>query len=366
MIIMTELNPMIYAQIMELIKKGKYPSIESFVDIATKNQIMLEKQREINDDIIYDNHVSPNNLLAFNGLEPTAVQPISTEDKRDSSITILAFNGHELTTVQPIFPDETRSKLPIWGLINRFTPSKIVLRMLVQKLNNSNSEFIDFKYFANECVSKAVEIRNKIQRAEQKFSIIRGESFKIGLPKKDLKSQQRFINLYIGHLKSDNTIDGILGDLGFAAIKRTYSNSNVSSLVIGITEYGLKFSKIYSPLIDDKIIKQKSISSPLSSEEISFLIDHIKKIKPGEYDFLSYIYHLIKNGNNTPSALSETIPQFFDKYNISSSAIMNSFQIGAIGRLLEMQFIKIQKNGIYSIYKINKDVNRLEDISFVN
>jgi hypothetical protein len=40
----------------------------------------------------------------------------------------------------------------------------------------------------------------------------------------------------------------------------------------------------------------------------------------------------------------------------------NSYQVGAIGRLNEMKFIKIKKNGIYSEYLINNELPSIEKI----
>jgi hypothetical protein len=108
----------------------------------------------------------------------------------------------------------------------------------------------------------------------------RGQSLKIGFPKKDPKSQQRFVDFFIGKLRNENYLSGPIGDLELAAIRKS-QQGNQNNLIIGITEAGLKWANMDSPFIDDFISSQKPIQSPLSDEEIHFLLSRIKETKPG-------------------------------------------------------------------------------------
>lgn len=334
---MTEIIPQVYEIIMNLVKKGKYPTMESFVDIAIRNQITLEKSpvQERNRDV------------------PEVKSSPSTHDQ------LIRNKEQNLLTAPAISVEPKRRSIPIWGLINRFVPSKVVLRMLVNALVQSKAQWVEFKQFSDDAVSIASQIRNHTEKFEKRSDVIRGQSLKIGFPKKDPKSQQRFVDLFIGKLRNQNYLSGLLGDLELAVIKKS-QQGNQNNTVIGITEGGLKWANMESPFIDDFISGLKPIQSPLSFEEIDFLLSRIKETKPGDYYFLEYIYKLVKEGVNTPDKLSDHTSLYFDSLKLNP-AMFSTFQTGGIARLVEMRIIQLDKIGIRTRYLVMSSANSLEE-----
>ncbi|MDN5867802.1 MAG: hypothetical protein L0H55_10445 [Candidatus Nitrosocosmicus sp.] len=264
-------------------------------------------------------------------------------------------------TSEAISIDEKRKKDPIGGLINRLLPSKIVLRMLALQLANKNSQWIDYKEFCEFVVTKSIQLRLQIERQERKLDVTRGESLKVGLPLKDTKSQQRFINFYIGKVKSDGSFDGILGDLELGVIKKHY-HDGIYSTIIGITKDGLGLAKLHSPVLDDVLRNGKRLSTPLSNEETLFLLQQIKRVRPGEFEFLNLVFKLIENGSDNPTALNRNIQDYFISNNFSTASL-KSILVGCIGRLVEMKIIKIRKNGVYTNYQPNINANLLAKVT---
>ena len=338
MLVMTEIIPQVYEIIMDLVKRGKYATMESFVDIAIRNQITLEKSaiQERNRDV--------------------------HEVKSTASIYVQLRKNiqQNLLTTPAISIDDKRRSTPIWGLINRFVPSKVVLRILVNALVQFKTQWIDFKQFSDDAVSIASQIRNHTEKFERRSDVVRGQSLKIGFPKKDPKSQQRFVDLFIGKLRNENYLSGLLGDLELAVIKKS-QQGNQNNTLIGITEGGLKWANMDSPFVDDFILSLKPIQSPLSYEETGFLLSRIKETKPGDYEFLKYIYRLVREGENTPDKLSDHISLYFDSLKLNP-AMFSTFQTGGIARLVEMRIIQLDKSGIHTRYKLKSSASTLEEL----
>lgn len=326
---MIEINPDTYSQIMELINKNKYPSVESFVDISLRNQLIMEKSSTIEREV--------------------------RKTHSNVSVPLLSIIDEEYNYFVQNRPSLNKDEA-ITGLINRVAPAKIVLRVLSNLLNNSKTSFIDLNYFKDQVISKLIDIRVQIDKYEKKNRVNRGYSLSSGLPKKDPKSQKRFSDFYIGRLRTDNNIDGILGDLGLINIIRDVNDFN---LTIGITKDGFKWANMKSPLIDDLINNNVAIKHPLSKEEILFYLAHLKHTKPGEYSFLDFLMKSIKGSYNTPPKLNERLSEFYkDRY---SDAERNTLRAGGITRLIEMRAIKIMKEGLNSIYRTSNNCESLEN-----
>jgi len=338
MLVRTEIIPQVYDVIMDLVKRGKYATMESFVDIAIRNQITLERStvQERNREV----HEGKPSLSTYDQLRKNKEQ--------------------NLLTVPAISLDSKRRSTPIWGLINRYEPSKVVLRLLVNTLVQSKTQWTEFKQFTDDAVSIGSQIRNQIEKFERRSDVIRGQSLKIGFPKKDPKSQQRFVDLFIGKLRNESYLSGLLGDLQLAVIKKSQQGSQ-NNTVIGITEAGLEWANMDSPFIDEFISGPKAIQSPLSNEEIDFLLSRIREIKPGDYEFLSYVFKLVKEGVNTPDKLSEHVALYLESLKLNS-AMFSTFQTGGVARLVEMRIIQLDKSGTHTRYSITSSGKTLEEL----
>ena len=341
MLLMTEIAPQIYELIMDLVNKGKYTSVESFVDVSIRNQITIEKSssQEI-------------------GRKVTEIPP---EKSSHSALHQLRRNMEQnLLTVPSISVDQKRRTEPMWGLINRLVPAKVVLRMLVNALAQSKTQWLDFRQFSDEVVTISYQIRNQTEKFERRSDVVRGQSLKIGFPMKDRKSQQRFVDLFIGKLRGENQLGGLLGDLELIALRRSQQGS-MNNTIIGITESGLQWANMDSPFIDDFISSQKPIQRPLSYEETHFLLSRIKETKPGDYEFLKYIYKLVREGVNTPDKLTDHTAMYLESLKLNP-ALFNTFQTGGIARLVEMRIIQLDKNGIHTRYAVTSTASSLEEL----
>lgn len=332
-----KITPDMYKSAMELVNLGKYSSLEHFSELAFRNQLILENDTQQNSIHILDNTKLTTHNESFTGYQPRTIRPIPLSKER-------------------------RGK-PMWGLINRFAPGKLVLRMLASGLESSTTEWIDYKEFAADVVERAISMRNQIEKHYKNSQIVRGEGLQIGFPQKDENSRQRFADIYVGRLISDGRVDGFLGSLELGVIRK----ASDGSLQIGITEAGLKFANMKSPLLDEFFTVEHPIA--FFKNEIHFLMNHVKKVRPGEYQFLDYLFTSVKNGMNTPQEIGNQVTDYVKKNKWANShgghiseAELNTMKVGGMARLVEMRLIRIEKDGIHTKYQASSELDSLEGL----
>jgi hypothetical protein len=329
-----------------LIGKGAYDSVENFVEVAILNQIQLEKEGI--------SEVAGNRAPATQ--EMAESEPRSKRGHKLPTQTLKLFSLPEDTSLpvlhsQPI--TERAKNSPLWGQINRLGPAKFVLRLLGKQIILSGSDRIDLKRFSAEVAEAATLIRAYIEK-QDKTQRIRGEGLHVAFPKKDPRSQQRFINFYVGKFSGGKSTDGVLTGLSLARIDQAEDGS----ITIGLTEAGRQFACMHSPLIDDFVLEETQVESPFSPQEVEFMLTHIKSFRPGDYEFLISVLNSVQEGDNTPTSLHPRVSKFLKGMNFVgtvSEKVVNTMQIGAIGRLVEMRLLDIKKDAQKSTYKVTDE-----------
>ena len=315
-------------------KEARYPSIESFLEIAVRNQLLLETEGKIESTKNKD------------------LKEITDSDRPQLSIPE---KTPQILGVSPL--NEAARTMPIWGQVNRLAPTKFVLRLLLNYLADSDERSIDLKRFSAETAERATEFKLFVKKKD-KTRRIRGTELYVAFPKKDPSSQQRFLNYYLGKSPFKKWTDSVLTGLSLAKIEET----DEGAIFIGLTESGLKFGMLHSPLIDDFFSDGKEISSSFSEEETDFLIEHIKSTRPGEYDFLMFTLASVKKGADTPTKLKDRIYEFLKNRDLGfqfSQKVANTMQIGATGRLVELGLLKIEKSAQKSKYLVQEKGEKL-------
>ena len=343
-----KLDPESYRKIKELVEKGAYESIENFLEIAVLNQIQLESRG-------VPNIIEGKRQVILEEFSP---EPKSRQPKQQIALQINPqFLGIPKSTTVPILPSvpltEEIKHSPLWGQINRLVPAKFVLRLLINQITLSGSEKTDLKSFSAYVAENATLARTYIEKRD-KAHRIRGEELYVALPKKNPKSQQRFINFYVGKLPSGRWTDGVLTGLSLARIDQVEDGT----IMMGLTEAGREFACLLSPLIDDLLIDGKQIENPFSVEEVEFLLNHLKSSRPGEFEYLISVLKFVREGATTPLGLHQKISRFLQDRYIGgkvSEKVVNTMQVGAIGRLVEMRLLGIKKDGQKSKYLITSD-----------
>jgi hypothetical protein len=243
---------------------------------------------------------------------------------------------------------------PLWGQINRFAPAKVSLRILANILAKNKLEWVDLKVVTASIGEQAPLIKETLLNRDKTDSRKRGEGFSAAFPVEQRPSLQRFANQYVGYLaKESGEPQGLLADLSLVNIRK----SPEGMVEIGLTEPGLQFSKLASPLIDVVLLQGKQTSSALSPEEAKFLFAHLEKYRPGELEFLKYVARRVGEGSTTPTALLTAVDDYF-KQNprgmTITDAVLGTMRTGAVSKLVELGIITITKDGAKSIYQLTQ------------
>ena len=328
-IILVKIEKQTYRNIDALVHEGKYTSTENFVDLAIRNQLLLEEEGRLG-------------IVEDRDLKATA-----SADRFQLSVPA---KKTQVVTTSPL--NNSIREMPIWGQVNRLAPAKLVLRVLLNSLARSDEKFIDLKRFGAEAVEKAIAFR-LFAKKKDKTNRVRGTELYVAFPKRDLSSQQRFLTYYVGKAPLQRWTDSVLMGLSLASIEKDEEGTHM----IGLTELGLQFALLHSPLVDDFFLEGREIASPFSNDEVEFLVENIRSTRLGEFDFLKFTLISIKNGADTPVTLQGRVNEFLKNKDFGfkiSDKVTNTMQVGAIGRLLELGLLKIEKDAQRSKYVVSE------------
>ena len=314
-----------------LVRTGCCESMEQFVEVAIRNQIVYEAQ------------------AAETGSAPSQSEYSQGIQKKQSSLDVIRATSKRRDAVKldtrPIWrhieipitplPDVKPATRPLWGQFYRFLPLKLVARLLAQA---QSKQPIQMKVFCHEVVAEAMNLADQLRLVNATET---GIPFATGFPnnKHDArKSADRFVSQYVGRVRSDGRLDGFLSALGFASLKQVNKDR-----YIGLTAAGTKFASLPNTVLDDGVVPPL-----LSDQEVSFLIRYIAQQMPGERDQLQEIIKLISEDTNTPRQLDSTLGNFYKiRYSDGewTDAKVSVTHAGAMSRLAEMQLIRLTRDG---------------------
>lgn len=331
-----------YLQAIErLVGSGRYESLEQFVEVAIRNQIVYETQ-------MAGSRASVSQQAQRRAID-TEILNLDrgwgrTKEIDHSKLAVRPSWAFADFVITP-FPNVKPTTRPLWGQFYRFLPVKLAVRLLARAQSEQPPEI---KEFFDKAVAEALDLADQLRLIGDAKRSSNGLSLAAGLPSGERdwrKSSERFFSQYVGRVRSDGTLDGFLAALGFATL-----HQKDKKLLIGLTNSGIEFSSLPNPILDDGDIIQ-----PLSNEEVSFLIAHIAHQMPGESDQVREIVQSISQGIDTPKELDSHLNTYYrtrypdEKWTEAKVSVMRA---GAISRLAEMGVINVAKKGARVKYKL--------------
>jgi hypothetical protein len=225
-------------------------------------------------------------------------------------------------------------------LYNRIFPAKVAIRVMYNLAALRATASIDLKELQSEASRSARQLGNELSYLDAKARKQHGEKMATGLPlgSRD-KSTLRYEEMFVGSLGKGDTPQGLLAELGFAALNRQKGKA-----MIGSTELGARFAKFSNPILDMEHDHRGSI---FSDDEVEFLMSNITDRLPEEWSRCTAVLHAIEHGKNTPKAIETAL--------ISSkreSDVAPTERAGVLSRLTEVGLIKRRREGLYVSYSI--------------
>ncbi len=319
--IVVEISPELGYKVTELIKQGKFTDFDQFVGTAFSNQVLAETGETgwsltppiMRSDIDRTSVGSLGNLPQIPHLLAVPIETIQTRPP--------------MTNTQVVGSTD-----PLWGQFYRYLPLKVGIRVLT---NASTQGPIPVEEFYELAAETAEMFRLRLAEIDRRTGKGVGEKLATSFPNGGRRSRLRYISQFlIGVRPTDHRVSGFMSRLGFASVAENGEGSLVSP-----TSWGLEFSRIGNPIIDDD-----SPASPLSQEETKFLLQHTSKNVRPEYDHMVSILKALPGEGMTGEELNGELRGFYLSFQKNSRrwspGMTNTMRSGATSRMVELGLIR--------------------------
>ncbi len=319
-------------KIKRYVAKNKSFSLSDFISVAIHNQLMLEKE---GDEVVF---LEKSFLESNINLKKRSIE-------KEADITV----------------DEIKleKQFPFWGTQNRYFCLKQITRDLGELITKEKTNWVSYEYAVNYISTNATKLRKQLEKLDKKLKRPRGNKLSAGFPTGEFKSINRYEKQFIGGIDGRGNPYGMALLMGFLTIKK-----DANRLYLGITNRGLNFSLLNSPVFDVENTSLFSNTPPLSDEEIEYILNTLRERIPAEIDFMIVTLSYIQEGKKTPEMgknitlrfLNEKYPEIAatKKGGGFSTSEAETMRAGVISRLNELNMISIEKQGLKSRYRLTE------------
>src|SRR6266702_689695 len=335
-----DISPELAEEMNRQIKSGKYRTPQDFMLAAIQNQAYLET-------------IDGNSTVTVSSGERSEAPPSHFSPIVSKALGARLLLPVDAARVKTVPVGTTDRSTYLWGQYNRLFPVKIVVRVATNLANEHGSDYMPLAELYEKSSDIARELGRYIQRKDKLMGRKRGAIISAGLPvgRRVDKSVARFKNQFVGYLGKD-WLEGAAPTLKFIDITR--NDKNIA--LVGITDFGLKFSTLSNPLID-----RDDYAAPFSDQEVDFLLDHIATELTGEAKMIQLIFSSVKGGNATPDDLSGTMKSYNQKWTANEIV---SMRVGVVSRMSEMGLLSRRKDGVRVTYELtNRGENYLSRLT---
>ncbi len=333
-----------------LLSKNKISSISNFVSMSIQNQIALES--------------GVSNIPTLESLiqSPVESTKVTLKEKKKEQGT------PELPKDMIVNAMKIHDDFPFWGTQNKYLCLKQITLGVVKLASEEGKPWLRYDIVMNRLLQQAVETRKHFEAIDKLLHRPRGERFSTGFPKNDIKSMTRYEKQFIGGIDGNDKLYGMAAAIGFLAIRKEKSSNRVE---FGITENGLNFSVLGSPVFHKDPTNLTPSTPTLSDNEVQFIITMLKKVKKSEINLMEFTLKYIASGKKLPEDGSNPTKEYLDrtypdiaigkKDGSFSLSEADTIRAGVISRLNELGLIKIIKKGIKSEYQITETGKKFLD-----
>ena len=335
-VIAVKLSASTFAEVMAFVERGDYSSPEQFLEIATYNQIALERGTKPEDVRVQGNGrghpardevetESEQGKKVEESCAPTTDEhpPDGPEEGGRPASQVRASSAARMTSgtsvrrgkrvpqaeieetqrhlalagcqaVGPAPARATRRPLDerVWGQVNRLFPLKLACRWLAVA-NAKKRKWETYEAIHDGLALDASTLGSVLERFDQASNRMRDDLLATGLPRRgNIASQDRFISQYVARKARDL-------DLTPGAICQ-YALATFDGDRLALTDRGLELARLENPLLD---VPLGSATSPLSNDERRFFLKQVQDYVPNEQKGFELILGAINGGAETPANL---------------------------------------------------------------
>lgn len=336
--IIADISPETFERLQKLVREGRYATVAQAVAVALENQLLLEESQEP-----VPGAATAASVPARGDALPPAATPAAS---RPWQAGLRSPIGEIATT--PVSPSASAfSPYWLWG-VNRIAPIKFGVRVLAKALERGRP--VSLKSYIEEAGQLASEFGRWLAGIDDAAGHRRGERLSAGFPLGKLGSEEgsrgRYADLFLACVrKRDGRVDGALPALQLITL-----TDGEGGPAIGITEAGLRFARLESPLTDTD-----APDKALSDGERGFYLSHVRASVPQEMSALSEVIGAVARGAGTVEAVDRCLKQ---RHSDWTDKAVSSVRVTIIGRLLELQLLTRKREGLTAAYSVTPEGER--------
>jgi hypothetical protein len=350
-----------------LIKKGHSRDYSDLISIAIQNLAVLEQGMGPSGSVVLaEPQKQASKSGPSTGIKPSTqkIQPIpATGEVHIPEMFSLAELGSlPVSTIEPPngnLPTDGIFTLDRWlfGQYNKLLPLKANCRALA-RLSANHENGVPLESDAVRIAEAAALLGDYLSEFDRRDRTSRDEALATAFPRrlpdpeKAENSRARYANQFVGAVNSKGELSGLLWEYRMAVLTCAMGVSPMTAR-LSLTTSGLAFARLPNPILDEA---QSGASGKFSTEEVDFLLDHIRRHVPAEEFAFRTLIAAIQNGADTPEKLDEALrPLVPTETNRSlSESFLSSQRSGALSRMADLALIARVRKGVRVSYVVTE------------
>jgi hypothetical protein len=376
------LSDKLFQAVKELVEGNKYQTFESFLEIAAFNQLALERGATPSEVIARGHRRGEGDAepSAQNGTVQVAEraaslakvekegsspkrrtrQPVgrqaagaekSAPAQQNMAEVIRPFTRVTVGEVgpKPLEATEGTQDDHVFGQVNRLFPLKLVCRWITAKVftpvaGQVRGDWPAYATLSDALADDAAKLGSLLEEWDHCSTRKRDEQLATGLPRRgNSSSRDRFLSQFVARVTR-------AGDVYPGAICQ-YALAKFQDAALVLTEQGLAFAQIDSPILD---ARDKKAPTALSGDELDFLIRQVLGWVPRERDDMKIILTAVREGKVTPPELTTAVQSQFPRAWTQSVTLTHIS--GLVARLAELRLLRRQWQGRHVQYELGDKV----------
>lgn len=320
-LIAVNLSDKLLQEIRDLIDKGRYATLESFIEIGAFNQLALERGASPAEIVERGHRRSSSDAPVQSTKPPTAItksaRATAANVSRKEAVVQMA---SKVDAIEPVTEDEAKVvfsrfahrpetkavplKMPqqpqpgerIFGQVNRLFPLKLVCRWLAAAAADEG-QWPKYTAIAAPLSDDAGTIGSLLDDWDKALERERGSELATALPRrKNNASLDRFLSQFVARITRASEIS--------AGAVCQYEFARFDDSTLALTEQGAAFAALKNPILD---ANDKKAASALAEPEAEFLATHIRTWVPTEWIDMKTVLEAVQAGKASPTEVATAV-----------------------------------------------------------
>ena len=351
------LSHAVLSGIKELIDARKYESLESFIEVASFNQLALERSggTQLNQSGLIvagapkaSQRVtiagSPQKKRSTIGKIERQVYLLDRPDQaEDVEVVLKPFRKVASTEAAPNplpMMSEEEDGGHIFGQVNRLFPMKLVCRW-VMRVSHSRRSWPSLSEVSEALADDAARLGSLLEQYDLAEEHKRDDCLATGLPRRaNGPSKDRFLSQFVARVTRGGHI--------FPGAMCQYRLVSIQDQRLSLSQRGIDFALIDNPLLDGGL---SASLTALSGEETKFLFGHILEWVARERSDIQAVIGAIATGSSTPASLTTALRAYLPSD--WTDGDLQTHISGLIARMSELSLLRRRWHGRHVEYELS-------------